>query len=158
MGRSKTTRKTRTAHQRSRVPWILGALALSALVILATVVYAKEYRFRSGHAPVVEPTGRSDASGVLDPTRFRERRQQEAYAVAQQIPAVLNQLYCWCGCKEHSGHRALLECFESEHAAQCVVCMGEAMLARTMVRQGVTDIRAIQDAIDQSWTPGRGTS
>ena len=42
--------------------------------------------------------------------------------------ATLNQLYCWCGCIER-GMRSNLECFESEHAAQCDVCLAGAEVA-----------------------------
>ena len=137
----------------SWLPWIITVCGLGLAVAVVGPLVRKQ--LRSGHAPVVHPTGRSDASQVLDPTRFRDPAPQRAYAIAQQIPATLNQLYCWCGCKEHSGHRALLECFESEHASQCNICMGEAVIASDMVRGGVTDVRKIQDAIDQSFAPGR---
>ena len=155
MGRTKTSRKSTLPPPKSRLPWILGGLGFLAVVTLAAAVYNREYRLLSGHAPIVEPTGRSDAGAVLDPLRFTAPRQREAYAAAREIPAVLNQLYCWCGCKKHSVHRSLLECFESEHGANCDICTGEAVLALAMVRKGVTDIRAIQDAIDASWAHGR---
>ena len=89
---------------------------------------------------------------------FEDRQQRAAYEIARRIPGTLNQLYCWCGCKEHSGHRALLECFESEHASQCDICIGEAMIAYNMVHEGVTDVRKIQDAIDGTYAPGRRTT
>jgi hypothetical protein len=110
---------------------------------------------------VIVPTGRSDATAVLDPASFSEKQQQEAYAAAQEVSAVLNQLYCWCHCKESTifHHRSLLECFESDHAAQCTTCMGEAILAHKMVKGGITDVRQIQNAIDAQFGPHslRGT-
>ena len=56
-------------------------------------------------------------------------------AIVRDIPAVLNQLYCWCGCKENPAthHRSLLECYDSEHASNCDICIGEAMLAKSLV-------------------------
>jgi len=114
----------------SSVPWIITVCGLGLADLVPVVPLVRE-RLRSGHAPVVHPTGRSDASQVLDPVRFRDPAQKRAYAIARQIPGTLNQLYCWCGCKEHSGHRAPLECFESEHASQCNICMGEAVIALT---------------------------
>ena len=145
----------KTVRKKSHLPMYLAVGGVGLAVALAALVYVEENRLRSGHAPVVHPTGRSDASEVLDPARFKDQGQRRAYAVARQIPATLNQLYCWCGCKEHSGHRALLECFESEHGSQCDICMGEAMLAYLVVQQGVTDVRKIQDAIDATYAPGR---
>lgn len=135
--------------------WLLAISGVIVLVALAGSVLLRDTRPRGGQAPVVRPSGRSDASHVLDPARFRDQRQQHAYAAAQQIPAVLNQLYCWCGCKENLGHRALLECFESEHGANCDICTGEALTASWMVSRGTTDIRAIQEQIDLSFGPRR---
>jgi hypothetical protein len=92
---------------------------------------------------------------VLDPASFSEGPQREAYMAAQAIPAVLNQLYCWCHCRESTifHHRSLLECFESDHASDCSICMGEAILAYKMVKGGVTDVLQIQSAIDAQFGP-----
>lgn len=99
----------------------------------------------------IVPSGRSDASAVLDPARFDEPRIRAAYAVAQRIPETLNQLYCWCGCVGNptmGNHRSALECFESDHAANCDVCLANAEIAWEMTEQGVTDAGKIQAAID----------
>jgi hypothetical protein len=144
-----------TAKKSSYGPWLIAIASVLALVAVISTTVGRKGRPTNGHAPVVEPTGRSDASFVLDPARFADSRQREAYAAARQVPAVLNQLYCWCGCKENprTHHRALLECFESEHGSGCDICMGEAMIAKSLVEQGVTDVRRIQDQIDLSFAP-----
>jgi hypothetical protein len=136
-----------------------GALIIAgaALVLVAAAVVISLNRPSpvSGKAPVITPAGRSDASAVLDPTSFSDDQQRHAYTAAREIPAVLNQLYCWCHCRESTifHHRSLLECFESDHASQCSICMGEATLAYNMVKQGVTDVRQIQDVIDSRFGP-----
>jgi hypothetical protein len=94
------------------------------------------------------PRGRSDASAVVPPELFDHPRVREAYAIAQKIPATLNQLYCWCGCIERMGHRSALECFESNHAAFCDVCLVNAEIAKGTIDRGVTDAGEIQKAID----------
>ena len=144
-----------TVKKRSAGPWLIAIASVLALVAVLATTVGRSGRPTTGHAPVVVPTGRSDASFVLDPARFTDSRQREAYAAARAIPAVLNQLYCWCGCKENPAthHRALLECFESEHASHCDICMGEATLARSLVEQGVTDVHRIQDQIDVTFGP-----
>lgn len=143
-----------------------AGLLITAAVALGFVATALVISFNrsspvSGKAPVIVPTGRSDASAVLDPAGFSQKQQQEAYAAARQVSAVLNQLYCWCHCKESTifHHRSLLECFESDHASQCTTCMGEAILAQKMVKGGITDVRQIQNAIDAQFGPHslRGT-
>lgn len=96
----------------------------------------------------VSGAGRSDASHVLDPARFANERVRQAYAIAHAIPPTLNQLYCWCHCEETLGMRSLLECYESEHAAGCEICLGEAELAWELTQQGTTDAARIQAAVD----------
>jgi len=39
-----------------------------------------------------------------------------AHQVAREIPAVLDQLYCYCGCDQHLGHKSLLSCYTDGHA------------------------------------------
>jgi hypothetical protein len=148
---------TRTPARR---PWLSGAqlLVLSAalgFVVIAAVIFFTRPSPVSGKAPVIVPTGRSDASAVLDPASFSDKPQQEAYMAARAIPAVLNQLYCWCHCRESTifHHRSLLECFESDHGSQCTTCMGEATLAYKMVKGGINDVRQIQSAIDAHFGP-----
>jgi hypothetical protein len=101
----------------------------------------------------VSGEGRSDASAVTPPELFDHPRVKEAYAIAQRIPETMNQLYCWCGCIER-GMRSALECFESNHGANCDVCMGTAEIAWEMTQKGVTDPAEIQNAIDARY--GRG--
>jgi hypothetical protein len=148
---------TRTPARR---PWLSRAQLLvlgAALVLLVTAVVISFTRpsLVSGKAPVIVPTGRSDASAVLEPASFTDKQQQDAYTAAREIPAVLNQLYCWCHCRESTifHHRSLLECFESDHGSQCSTCMGEATLAYKMVKSGINDVRQIQSAIDAQFGP-----
>jgi hypothetical protein len=144
----------------ARQPWFSAAqlTVMSAALAFAVTAVAITYSHRSSvatKAPIVVPTGRSDATAVLQPASFAGQQQQEAYAAAREVSAVLNQLYCWCHCKESTifHHRSLLECFESDHASQCRTCIGEAILARKMVRAGITDVRQIQNAIDAQFGP-----
>ena len=99
------------------------------------------------------PSGRFDASAVLDPARFADAGVRHAYWVATQIPKVLNQLYCWCGCENRGVHRSNLQCFEDEMAVNCDVCQGTAEIAYDLVQQGITDAATIQAAVDAEWGP-----
>ncbi len=132
---------------------LIAGMALFAVATGAVILLRRPSV--SGKAPVIVPTGRSDASAVLDPASFPSEQQRHAYMAAREIPTVLNQLYCWCHCRESTifHHRSLLECFESDHASQCGICMDEATLAYDMVKRGVTDVRQIQDAIDGQFGP-----
>ncbi|KAK47018.1 hypothetical protein BG58_07535 [Caballeronia jiangsuensis] len=99
------------------------------------------------------PGGRTDASHVLDPNQFTDKDVRHAYWVATQIPAVLNKLYCWCGCENRGVHRSNLQCFEDEMAVTCAVCQGTAEIAYQMTQAGVQDAGKIQAAVDAKWAP-----
>jgi hypothetical protein len=42
---------------------------------------------------------------------------REAYKAAAEIPDVLAQVSCYCGCDKSQGHRNLLDCFVDDHGA-----------------------------------------
>ena len=44
-------------------------------------------------------------------------KAREAYQVAKEIPEVLNQVQCYCGCKESDGHQSNFFCFTDQHGA-----------------------------------------
>jgi len=100
-------------------------------------------------------TGRDDASKVLDAEQFSRSEVRHGYWVATQIPAVLNKLYCWCGCENRGVHRSNLQCFEDGMAEDCGVCLGTAEIAYDMTRKGITDAAQIQAAVDVHWGPNR---
>ena len=92
----------------------------------------------------------ADAAGinkVLDPAGFSDERVRKAYEAAKQYAHVLESIYCYCRCKENLGHRGLVECFETDHASHCDVCMNEAIIAAKMTQEGKTP-KEIQKAID----------
>jgi hypothetical protein len=99
------------------------------------------------------PGGRSDASHVLNPNQFADKDVRHAYWVATQIPALLNKLYCWCGCENRGVHRSNLQCFEDQMAVTCAVCQGTAEIAYQMTQAGVQDAGKIQAAVDAKWAP-----
>lgn len=98
-------------------------------------------------------SGREDASQVLDPQRFSRSDVRHGYWIATQIPALLNKLYCWCGCENRGIHRSNLQCFEDEMALDCPVCLGTAEMAYQMSQKGITDAATIQAAVDARWRP-----
>ena|SRR5437764_8521183 len=72
--------------------------------------------------------------------------QVAAYRAAAKKPALMYQLPCYCYCDRHAGHTSLHTCFESGHGAACGVCMGEALYAYKMSKQGWT-AKQIRDGI-----------
>ncbi|CAN5843905.1 hypothetical protein BH23GEM5_BH23GEM5_20390 [soil metagenome] len=98
------------------------------------------------------PIGSSDASAVLDLEQYTGKTRN-AYWIATQIPEVLNQLYCWCGCENRGVHRSTLGCFEDRMGENCDVCQGTAEIAYEMVQKGITDAGKNQAAVDAKWAP-----
>ena len=79
---------------------------------------------------------------TLEPDKSQEPKNQSAYTMARQKPAILAQQPCYCGCSR-LGHRSLLDCFRSEHATKCSICIREANYARELDARGkcAVDIR-----------------
>lgn len=131
---------------KSKVPpfiWVL--LAVLGVVIVYRFALAPATNSLAHH-PEPQPAVTADA--VQDATRYAEVPQiAEIYAMAKQIPQVLDGLYCHCDCSKHSGHRSLLTCFESDHGAGCDVCLEEAVLAYRMHSEG-RSLDEIRTAID----------
>lgn len=75
---------------------------------------------------------------------------QHAYAVATQIPGVLAQQPCYCNC-DRMGHRSLLDCYASEHAAGCGVCLMEALFAGQLTNQGKSPASIRAEIIRGEW-------
>jgi hypothetical protein len=120
-----------------------GLLALAGVVVLTRPA-------GGGGGGSIHPTPRPGITAAkVVPISFVPRTPgaNEAYAAAREAAATLDGMYCHCDCSKHAGHRSLLTCFESEHGAYCDICMGEAMLASGMTKQGksLTEIRAAID-------------
>ena len=92
-------------------------------------------------------TDAAKVNKVLDPAGFSDPQVRAAYEAAKQFAHVLEEIYCYCRCKENIGHRALVECFETGHATNCSVCLNSAIVAAKMTKDGKTP-KEINKAID----------
>ena len=59
---------------------------------------------------------RRETRPTLDSARFVGKAKL-AHQVAREIPDALDQLYCYCACDKHLGHKSLLSCYTDGHAA-----------------------------------------
>jgi hypothetical protein len=73
-----------------------------------------------------------------------------AYRVAEEIPSVLAQQPCFCECRR-MGHKSLLFCYASHHAAGCTICAQEALLAEQMTNAGKTPSQIRNSIIKGQW-------
>ncbi len=100
-----------------------GWLSLLILVSLSLVAL---FVWRGGTPPaapaISSPSAavlaavRRETRPTLDPAQF-VGKAAAAHRVAREIPDVLDQLYCYCGCDKHQGHTSLLSCYTDGHAA-----------------------------------------
>jgi Protein of unknown function with PCYCGC motif len=149
-----------------------GGLRTAGLVILAFA--AAFFIFRAASHPASQrsrPTPRPPASEATElvPAYFASAAAaqpfprllpaadfgkyptvQHAYAVAAKIPGVLAQQPCYCHC-DGMGHRSLLDCYASQHAAGCGVCLKEALFAQQMTRRGEDPASIRQEIIRGEW-------
>ncbi len=79
---------------------------------------------------------------TLSPELFTGNKKL-AYQAAKEIPQTLAQLPCYCHCDRGHNHKSLHSCFESEHGENCGICIGEALMAHNLHKQGlaVSEIR-----------------
>jgi len=59
---------------------------------------------------------RRETRPTLGPALF-VGKAATSHRVAREIPDVLDQLYCYCRCDKHLGHKSLLSCYTDGHAA-----------------------------------------
>ncbi len=86
---------------------------------------------------------------TLDPNQFVGPAKQ-AYQVAEKNPALLAQLHCYCGCDRVYGHQNLLDCYRGDHGSRCEICIGEALMAEQLSKQG-SPVDQIRDLIRRNY-------
>lgn len=91
----------------------------------------RQYRY------FADPEDARPFPATLSPSRFRNRGVARSYEIAQEIPEVLAQQPCLCGCDNPSDdHRSLLDCFSDGHASTCMICIKEAVFASQKTAAG----------------------
>jgi hypothetical protein len=144
--------KSVSKWSRLRQHWVVVFLGVFMAVLWGAVAYQATHaksrpKASTASQPVPVYFNRAEDAmpfpSTVDPTKFKSASVREAYQVAREIPGLLAQQPCYCYC-QRIGHRGLLDCFRTEHAATCNVCTKEALLASRMHREGKSaeEIRA----------------
>lgn len=128
------------------------ALGVIAVAIIAGIGW---YSLRGTSNETETSVQLSQSDGVLSPTIFDDAKTRAAYQVAKDIPEVLEQLPCFCGCMSHYGHKNNLFCFKDQHGAGCDLCQDIALDARKMHDQGMS-IAQIQEQIKAKYSRNQG--
>lgn len=149
-------------HKKPEQDW-LGLILLIASGVVAVALVSVLFFYlphqaalrREAQRAHVPPFFASEAAAqplpaTVEPTRFQEPRIQTAYETARKKPAILAQQPCYCGC-DRQGHRSLLDCFISEHAAKCSICIREANYARELDARGKCAVDIRNDITRTDW-------
>ena len=97
--------------------WWVAALVLIVMagVLLAGQLLSTPPQVTTG-GPAVPAGARRETRPTLDPALFVGKARL-AHQIAREIPDTLDQLYCYCECDKHMGHKSLLSCYTDGHAA-----------------------------------------
>jgi hypothetical protein len=91
---------------------LIAVLALSTIFLVNQAMAQKVTKDES--------LRRGETRVTLDPNIFSDdARIKKAYQVAEDIPWVLDSIYCYCFCEESPifKHKSLLSCYVDNHAA-----------------------------------------
>ena len=103
---------------------------------------AEKFDGNKGHATLIS---------TLDPAQFTGKARA-AYQAAKEIPEVLVELPCFCGCMDSKelGHKNNLYCFADTHGNICDLCQTIALEAKEMHRKGLP-IETIRNNIRKTY-------
>ena len=144
---ARTTQKSLRKGQRKKLPGFTAAdkRMLAFLVLFLSAAWGLiawlSHDASRQTAPIPPFLQASEITRPLPstaaPDQFKEPVVREAYAVALRMPDVVAQQPCYCWCRG-IGHRSLLDCYRTRHAATCDICVKEALLAGRMHNTGKT--------------------
>ena len=118
MGKKRKENKTRRLSRKKKRLYLGGvAVVLAAGFLTWSRVNTRgPTRYSSAEQTASGGYVRRETRTPLSPALF-VGKTATAYQVAQEIPDVLDRLYCYCECDKHMGHLTLLSCFVDSHAA-----------------------------------------
>jgi hypothetical protein len=133
-----------------------GAIKVLAICVLACTLLA------CSSAPAAEEDTTVNAVSDSNPVQPKPVSQKQfppqdhlnkivaAYNVANEYPALLTELPCYCPCELY-GHGGVIDCHRSQHAAMCNICMDEAIevgqIYQLQLASGEGDIESAQGQV-----------
>lgn len=140
-----------------KLPYLLKAIPL--LVSICMMGIAAPFSLASEPWPPKDTSSHwkgNETHSTLDPSLFRgeflggQYSIEKAYRAAKEIPQILDHLYCYCHCEKTIGMKSLLSCYTNEHASHCYICLGEALMAYDLYKQGKS-LQEIEKAVDKAF-------
>jgi len=115
-----------------------AASKINTFLIVGALIFTSGVIWYTLKGPA-EPAAVSDLPkpnvATLDPAQFTGQARI-AYEAAREVPEILAQLPCYCGCMTGFGHRNNLDCFHDTHGVECTMCQEIAIDARAMYKSG----------------------
>jgi len=145
--RASQTGRAASSGGPNRTPlWIMSGSVAAALIVLGIITQRSD---GSSHHPT--PRLDAHAAHVMPAARYEQSpRVAETYAMAAEMPGMLDGVFCYCYCHNTFGHYSLLDCFMDDHAATCDVCLNEAVITYEMTQRG-EPLEAIRTAVDERY-------
>lgn len=132
--------KKKRKKNKGSVWLVLGMIGVAGLIAWVFIGGAGK-KFTASGAKLV---------ATMSPSYFsRDPKARSAYQAARDIPEVLAELPCFCGCMSAYGHENNLFCFRDEHGSACSICEDIALDARDMVAKGLSIDRIKQTIRDR---------
>lgn len=127
------------------------AKAINAVLIIGALVFAAGvvWYVMKGPSPDTRAALPKPNTTTLDPSQF-SGQTRVAYEAAREVPEVLAQLPCYCGCMSGFGHKSNLDCFHDTHGIECSMCQEIAIDARDMWKNGL-EIERIREKIKSKY-------
>lgn len=141
-------------------------LVIVVLCLLGVGGYFFYNQYSQANAPVVQSLNPEDLKKKIESLKGHESRMTlmpalftgkvaMAYQIARQNRELLDAMYCYCYCEKNIGHKSLLSCYVDRHAANCDICMDQAIFAEKFHKKGF-DIAQVREAVDKKfWRPFR---
>lgn len=127
---------------------ILGG---AILIVVAAAWNAFAPRRSAAAARHPEPRAETTGAQMMPAAYFASYpRIRRAYDAARRSAATLDGVFCYCYCEQHAGHYSLADCFKSQHAAGCDVCLSEGLMVDQMHQQGAS-LDQIRQRIDATF-------
>ena len=160
--RTKAKQEVKGKSGRNNLWLILGGAAIMIAIVWITLrtsgtdsadstastgtSIADKFDGNKGHATLIS---------TLDPAQFTGKARA-AYQAAKEIPEILVELPCFCGCMDSKelGHKNNLYCFADTHGNICDLCQTIALEAKEMHRKGLP-IETIRSNIRKTYGNAR---
>ena len=136
--------KPKKKNQKIKKQTIWLVLASAGLVAVAGLI------FFGGSSEQLTPSGHHIVH-TMEPSYFsKDPKAMAAYQVAKDIPEVLAEMPCFCGCMTALNHESNLFCFRDEHGSGCNICEDVALEARDLHKQGLS-IDQIREKVKETF-------